>query len=86
MATDPFIGEMKTFAFDFAPRNWAQCNEQLLPILQNQALFSLLGTTYGGNGTTTLPCRTCADASPWASARGQGCPTTIWVKPQGLRQ
>jgi microcystin-dependent protein len=49
-----FIGEMRTFAFGFAPKFWAQCNGQLLPISQNQALFSLLGTQYGGNGTTNF--------------------------------
>lgn len=53
MAT-PFIAEIRIFSFDFPPRNWAQCNGQLLPIAQNQALFSLLGTTYGGNGITTF--------------------------------
>jgi microcystin-dependent protein len=49
-----FIGQVSTFGFAFAPRYWAQCNGQLLAIAQNQALFSLLGTTYGGNGTTTF--------------------------------
>jgi microcystin-dependent protein len=49
--SDFFIGEIKIMAFGFAPRSWAQCNGQLLPINQNQALFSLLGTQYGGNGT-----------------------------------
>ena len=48
--SDPFIGEIKIFAFGYAPRGWALCNGQLLPINQNQALFSLLGTTYGGDG------------------------------------
>lgn len=52
--SEPFIGEIKIFSFNFAPRNWAFCNGQLLAINQNQALFSLLGTTYGGNGTTTF--------------------------------
>lgn len=47
---DEFIGSIVIFSFGFAPRNFAQCNGQLLPIGQNQALFSLLGTTYGGNG------------------------------------
>ena len=51
---DSFISEIQIYAFSFAPRNWAQCNGQLLPISQNQALFSLLGTTYGGNGQTTF--------------------------------
>ncbi len=47
---DPFLSEIRVFSFVFAPRGWAQCNGQLLPINQNQALFSLLGTTYGGDG------------------------------------
>ena len=50
----PFISEIQIFAFDFNPRGWAKCNGQLLPIAQNQALFSLLGTTYGGNGTVNF--------------------------------
>jgi microcystin-dependent protein len=52
--SDPFLGEIKLVSFSFAPRGWAFCNGQLLQIAQNQALFSLLGTTYGGNGTTTF--------------------------------
>jgi microcystin-dependent protein len=48
------IGVVTTVAYDFAPRNWAYCNGQVLPIAQNQALFSILGTTYGGNGVTTF--------------------------------
>lgn len=52
--TDFFIGQINLFGFDFAPRFWAQCNGQLLAINQNQALFALLGTNYGGNGTTTF--------------------------------
>jgi microcystin-dependent protein len=51
---DPFLGEIKMFSFDWAPQGWALCNGQFLPINQNQALFSLLGTTYGGNGQTTF--------------------------------
>jgi microcystin-dependent protein len=53
-AVEPYLGEIMLVAFDFTPRNWADCSGQLLPINQNQALFSLLGTTYGGNGTTTF--------------------------------
>jgi microcystin-dependent protein len=53
MAT-PFIGEVKMVSFNFAPKGWALCNGQLLPINQNQALFSILGTTYGGNGQTNF--------------------------------
>jgi Microcystin-dependent protein len=51
---EPFIGEIKMFGLPFAPRGWALCNGQLLPINQNQALFSILGTTYGGDGVTTF--------------------------------
>jgi microcystin-dependent protein len=51
---EPFLGEIRMFGFNFAPQGWAMCNGQLLPINQNTALFSLLGTTYGGNGTTTF--------------------------------
>src|SRR3954463_13878621 len=47
---EPFLGEIRMMSFDFPPKGWALCNGQLLPINQNQALFSLLGTTYGGDG------------------------------------
>jgi microcystin-dependent protein len=53
-ATDPFLGEIDTFAFTFCPRGWAELNGQEIPISQNTALFALLGTSYGGNGTTTF--------------------------------
>jgi microcystin-dependent protein len=53
-ASQPYLGQIMLVAFDFVPRGWAECAGQLLPINQNQALFSLLGTTYGGNGTTTF--------------------------------
>lgn len=51
---EPFLAEIRLFSFKFAPRGWAQCNGQLLPIAQNMALFSLIGTTYGGDGKTTF--------------------------------
>jgi microcystin-dependent protein len=50
----PFLSEIKIMSFNFAPKGWAMCNGQILPINQNQALFALLGTTYGGNGQTTF--------------------------------
>jgi microcystin-dependent protein len=52
--TEPFLGEIRIFSMGFTPRGWALCNGQLLPINQNQALFSILGTTYGGDGRTTF--------------------------------
>lgn len=51
---EPFLSEIRMFSFGFAPRSWATCDGQLLPINQNQALFALLGTTYGGNGQTNF--------------------------------
>jgi microcystin-dependent protein len=54
MGTTPFMGEIDINSFNFAPKGWAQCNGQFLPINQNQALFSILGTTFGGNGQTTF--------------------------------
>lgn len=52
--SDVFVGQISLFSFDFAPKRWAQCNGQLLAISQNQALFALLGTTFGGDGSTTF--------------------------------
>jgi microcystin-dependent protein len=52
--SNPFIGEVETFAFGFCPLGWSTLNGQLLPISQNQVLFALLGTTYGGDGLTTF--------------------------------
>ena len=51
---EPYMGEIKIVGFNFAPKGWAVCNGQVLPIAQNQALFSLLGTTFGGDGRTTF--------------------------------
>jgi microcystin-dependent protein len=52
--SEPFLGEIRIMSFNYAPKGWALCNGQLLPINQNQALFSLFGTTYGGDGQTTF--------------------------------
>jgi microcystin-dependent protein len=52
--SEPFLGEIRVFAFNFNPRNWAFCNGALIPISQNTALFSILGTSFGGNGTTNF--------------------------------
>lgn len=54
MQADPYLGEIRLFALPFVPDGWAECNGQILPIAQNTALFSLLGTTYGGNGMSTF--------------------------------
>jgi microcystin-dependent protein len=52
--SEPFLGEIRLFGFNYAPRGWARCDGQILPIAANSALFSILGTTYGGDGRTTL--------------------------------
>ena len=69
---DPFVGEIRTFGFNFPPTGWAQCNGQLLPISQNTALFSLLGTNYGGDGRTTFALPNLQGASPMAQGQGPG--------------
>lgn len=75
MSTEPFIGEIKIFGFDFAPRNYANCMGQLLPISQNTALFSLLGTTYGGNGQTTFALPDLRGRMPIGQGTGPGLPS-----------
>ncbi|MFC6356147.1 phage tail protein [Luethyella okanaganae] len=70
--TDPFVGEIRAVGFNFAPTGWALCNGQLLPISQNTALFSLLGTNYGGNGQTTFALPNLQGASPIGQGQGQG--------------
>jgi microcystin-dependent protein len=70
--SDFFLGEIELFAFDFAPKGWAQCNGQLLSIQQNQALFSLLGTVYGGNGTTNFQLPDLRGRLPVGQGQGPG--------------
>jgi microcystin-dependent protein len=61
---DPFIGEIRLFGFDFAPKGWAVCQGQLMRIQQNTALFSLLGTQYGGDGKQTFALPNLQGAAP----------------------
>jgi microcystin-dependent protein len=69
---DPFVAEIRIFGFTFAPRGWAFCNGQILPISQNTALFSLLGTTYGGNGQSTFALPNMQDNAPMHPGQGPG--------------
>lgn len=71
---DAFIGSIVLFAGNFAPRNWAFCQGQLLPISQNTALYSILGTTYGGNGTTTFALPDLRGRVPLGPGHGPGLP------------
>jgi microcystin-dependent protein len=69
---DPYVGEIRLFAGSFAPRDWALCNGQLLPIQQNTALFSLLGTQYGGNGQTNFALPDLQGKAPVHQGQGPG--------------
>lgn len=70
--SEPFIAEIRIFAGNFAPRGWAFCDGQLLPISNNTALFSLIGTTYGGDGRTTTALPDLQGRAPMAPGRGPG--------------
>lgn len=70
--SEPFIAEIRIFAGNFAPRSWAFCNGQLLPVSQNTALFSLIGTTYGGDGRTTTALPNLQGRAPMHPGRGPG--------------
>ena len=70
--SEPFVAEIRIFAGNFAPRGWAFCNGQLLPISQNTALFSLIGTTYGGDGRTTTALPNLEGRAPMHPGRGPG--------------
>lgn len=69
---DPFVAEIRIFPFNFAPRGWAWCDGQLLPISQNTALFSLLGTTYGGNGKSNFALPDLQGRAPMHPGQGPG--------------
>ena len=78
---EPFLSEIRIMSFGYAPRGWAMANGQLLPINQNQALFSLLGTTFGGDGASTLRCQTFEDERRYMLAAA-----TRWVKKAASRR
>jgi microcystin-dependent protein len=69
---DPFVAEIRIFPFNFAPKGWAFCDGQILPISQNTALFSLLGTTYGGNGQSTFALPNVQGNAPMHPGQGPG--------------
>src|SRR5438445_4379618 len=70
--SSPFVAEIRIFPFNFAPKGWALCNGQLLAISQNTALFSLLGTTYGGDGKSTFALPNFQGAAPMQQGQGAG--------------
>jgi microcystin-dependent protein len=69
---DPFVAEIRIFPFSFAPKGWAFCDGQLLPLSQNTALFSLVGTTYGGNGTSNFALPDLQGRAPMHPGQGPG--------------
>ena len=69
---DPFVAEIRIFPFNFAPKGWAWCDGQILPISQNTALFSLLGTTYGGDGKSTFALPNLQGSAPMHPGQGPG--------------
>lgn len=70
--SDPFLGEIQIYGFNYAPYNWAMCQGQLMPIQQNTALFSLLGTTFGGNGTSNYQLPNYTDNIACGQGTGPG--------------
>ena len=69
---DPFVAEIRIFPFNFAPKGWATCDGQILPLSQNTALFSLLGTTYGGDGKSNFALPNMAGNAPMHPGQGPG--------------
>ncbi|NKI31949.1 phage tail protein [Croceivirga thetidis] len=78
MSANPYLGQITTFGFNFAPRGWATCQGQLLPISQNNALFSLLGTTYGGDGRTTFGLPDLRGRTVIGQGNGPGLSNIRW--------
>jgi len=70
--SNPFLAEIRIFTGNFAPKGWALCDGQLMPISQNTALFSLLGTTYGGNGTSNFALPNLQGCAPMQAGQGPG--------------
>ena len=81
--TQPYIGEIRAFGFTFPPRGWALCQGQTLPIQQNQALFALIGTTYGGNGVTTLMLPDLRGRGALSMGQGPGLSNYVWGQQTG---
>src|ERR1700738_1228497 len=81
--SDPFLAEIRAFGFNFAPYQWALCNGQVLPISQYTALFSLIGTYYGGNGTTTFALPNLQGQIPMHWGSPPGLTATVLGETQG---
>jgi microcystin-dependent protein len=84
--SDPFLGEIRMVGFNFNPRGWASCNGQQLPIAQNSALFSLLGTTFGGNGMTTFGLPDFRGRGPVGMGAGPNLTPIVQGDSKGVEQ
>jgi microcystin-dependent protein len=82
--SDQFVAEIRIFPFSFAPTGWAFCDGQLLPVSQNTALFSLLGTTYGGNGQSTFALPDLQGSAPMQPGQGQGLSERLLGETSGV--
>jgi microcystin-dependent protein len=82
-AQDAYLGEIRLFAGNFAPNGWMKCEGQLLPIATNQALYAILGTTYGGNGQTTFALPDLRGRLPMGQGSGPGLTPTVIGEQQG---
>ena len=78
-----FIGEIRNFGFSFPPRNWAACNGQVMSIASNNALFALIGTTYGGNGVSTFALPDLRGRVPVGTGTGPGLTNRVWGESSG---
>src|SRR6266446_4889645 len=83
---DPFVAEIRMFGFNFPPTGWASCDGQILPISQNTALFSLLGTTYGGDGITTFALPDLRGRSAIGIGQGPGLSSRLLGEMDGIPQ
>jgi microcystin-dependent protein len=81
---EPFLGQIQTFGFNFPPRGWTFCDGQIMSIAQNTALFSLLGTTYGGNGQTTFALPDLRGRSVVHPGSGPGLTPVVWGQVGGV--
>jgi|SRR5688572_22492642 microcystin-dependent protein len=81
--TEPFLGQISIVGFNFAPRGWATCSGQIVPISQNSALFSLLGTSFGGNGQNTFALPDLRGRAPMAFGNGAGLTPRSLGEPSG---
>ncbi|GGF26765.1 tail Collar domain-containing protein [Aliidongia dinghuensis] len=86
MPANPYVGQLMPFASNFAPRGWAICAGQLLPISQNTALFSILGTFYGGNGTSNFALPDLRSRTPIHSGQGPGLSDYVVGEQDGVEQ